>query len=305
MALAWVPTASVAWTVVPQLLAGLGMGMGFAALSGRLLPESTPGQAATLLSVRHAGITLALVLIAPIAAGQLDDAIASARERTAAVVLDAKLPPLDKLSLVGPITADLDPVAPRAKLHDALAKQAGQYTGDAAQRAAYDDLVERVDGTVVRGVGDAFRLAFVIAGAIALVGAAALALSGDAATRRAAGYACAALMVPLAFALVEPGLAPERGEIANPCDKRSLPGTGGIGGLAQDVSLVALDRAACRFGSSREELAIALADNGARKDFERRHGVDPRSGGALLDAIMGQSPGQAIDDILNQVLGGG
>jgi hypothetical protein len=53
------------------------------------------------------------------------------------------------------------------------------------------------------------------------------------------------------------------------------------------VALGALDRAACRYGSSREELALALVDNDARAEFERKYGVDPRRIGGLLQAILG------------------
>src|ERR671915_184285 len=66
--LALLPEASVAWTLAPQLPAGAGMGMAFPALAGELLPEQTRGHAAGLLSLRHAGITLVLVALAPIVA---------------------------------------------------------------------------------------------------------------------------------------------------------------------------------------------------------------------------------------------
>jgi hypothetical protein len=55
--------------------------------------------------------------------------------------------------------------------------------------------------------------------------------------------------------------------------------------LIQDQALAALDRAACRFGSSREELALALADREHARAYEREHGVDPRSVGGLLEAL--------------------
>jgi hypothetical protein len=34
---------------------------------------------------------------------------------------------------------------------------------------------------------------------------------------------------------------------------------------------------ACRVGSTREELVLALADEDAARDYERRYGVNPRS----------------------------
>jgi hypothetical protein len=75
--------------------------------------------------------------------------------------------------------------------------------------------------------------------------------------------------------------------IADPCEKRDLPQTGGIGGIVQDVGLVGLDRAACEFGSSREELAIALVDDDAAARYEEEHGVDPRSIESLARGVLG------------------
>jgi hypothetical protein len=75
--------------------------------------------------------------------------------------------------------------------------------------------------------------------------------------------------------------------IGDPCQERPLPGTGGIGGILQDVSLEALDRAACEFGSSREELLLALFDDELQKEFEDEHGVNPRSVTELGPAVLG------------------
>ena len=59
-----------------------------------------------------------------------------------------------------------------------------------------------------------------------------------------------------------------------------------IGGLAQ-ITATALDNAACEFGSSREELLLALFDEDLRRKFEQEHGVDPRSVTELGPAIFG------------------
>jgi hypothetical protein len=50
-----------------------------------------------------------------------------------------------------------------------------------------------------------------------------------------------------------------------------------VTGFAQDAALVAADVIACRVGSSREELILALADGQAARDYEERYGVNPRS----------------------------
>jgi hypothetical protein len=62
--LAYMPDASLGWTVAPQALAGAGMGLALPALAGGLLPERTSADAARLLVIRHLGIVAALVLLA-------------------------------------------------------------------------------------------------------------------------------------------------------------------------------------------------------------------------------------------------
>ena len=297
LALASLPSALPWWTVVPQLMAGAGMGLVLPALAGELLPERTPSQAAWLLSARHAGITVALALLAPVAAAQLDDAVANTREQGAALVLDARLPPLDKLSLAATLVGDLDPVDPRGELQRSLeTAQAGIAAED---RAAYAALAERADEALVAGVQDAFEPALAICGVLALLAAIAIlvpARRGPVAATPAsprkrlapvAAAAAAALVLAGGARLAQPALTPEPIPIADPCQERALPASGGLEGALQDTALVALDRAACRFGSSREELALALVDDSARDDFERQYGVDPRSAGGLLGAILG------------------
>jgi hypothetical protein len=297
LALASLPSASPWWTVVPQLMAGAGMGLALPALAGELLPERTPSQAAWLLSARHAGITIALALLAPVAAAQLDDAVANTREQGAALVLDARLPPLDKLSLAATLVGDLDPVDPRGELQRSLeTAQAGIAAED---RAAYAALAERADEALVAGVQDAFEPALAICGVLALLAAIAILLpgrNGPADEPRAsprkrlvplAAAAAAALVLAGGARLAQPALTPEPIRIADPCQQRALPASGGLEGALQDTALAALDRAACRYGSSREELALALVDDSARDDFERQYGVDPRSAGGLLGAILG------------------
>ena len=165
-----------------------------------------------------------------------------------------------------------------------------RFADDPDQRREYAELTERADETLLAGIDDAFRLAFAIAGALALVGAFAV-LPREARARNAALAATvAALALPAAHAVARPALEPEPVVIADPCAPRSLPATGGIDGFVQDAALTALDRAACRFGSSREELALALADEDEARAYERAHGVDPRSAEAVLD-ILGLRPG--------------
>ena len=136
LALAFLPGDAVAWTIAPQALAGLGMGLALPALAGGLLRERTPADAAKLLAARHLGITVALAVLAPLTANQLDSAVDELRLRGTALVLDSRLAPLEKLQLAELALADLGPVDPREDLDRALDEQADRFD-EPAERAAY------------------------------------------------------------------------------------------------------------------------------------------------------------------------
>jgi hypothetical protein len=93
--------------------------------------------------------------------------------------------------------------------------------------------------------------------------------------------------VPAIYALVERTTGPEEVVIADPCEDRDLPDTGGILGFVQDRALEALDGVACKAGSSREELVLALVDEQERKAYERKYGVDPRSVVDIAQLVLG------------------
>ena len=76
-------------------------------------------------------------------------------------------------------------------------------------------------------------------------------------------------------------------QIGDPCQPRERRSVGGVEGVVEGVALRGLDRAACRFGSSREELVLALFDDKSRRDYEREHGVDPRQLDDVLKGIVG------------------
>jgi hypothetical protein len=234
-------------------------------------------------------------------AHRLDVVTERAQEQGVALVLDAKLPPQDKLTLAPALLGGVEAERPRAGLEQALAQNRRDYEGE--EGATYDQLAQRADDVLVSAVGDAFRIAFMIAGALAFIAAAALALGAAKAVgarwahpeltgpARHAAWALAlvvagALSLPLAYAAIHASTEPQRVAIQDPCADRALPGTSGISGFLQDRALEALDAAACRFGSSREELALALASDKAARRYEQRHGVDPRSVSSVLGNLI-------------------
>jgi hypothetical protein len=288
--LALLPGASALWTIAPQVLAGAGMGMALPALAGELIPERTRRDAARLLTIRHAGIALALALLAPIVSANLDSTINSAREQGAAAVLDAHLPPDEKIELAPAIFTDVDTDDPRGQLERSVASAKEDLEGDEAEEFA--SLGDRLDDVITGAVRSAFRIAFIVTAALAL-GAALVLLWGALAPAAGIGRGAiatasvVAIAATVAYGVVFAQSERETVPLGDPCQERELPDTGGIGGLFQDLSLAALDRAACEFGSSREELLLALFDDELRDDFEDEHGVDPRSVTELGPALFG------------------
>jgi hypothetical protein len=363
--LAFLPEASVFWTLLPQLLAGFGLGMAFPALVGELLHERTRAQSAALLSLRHVGITLALALLAPIVAAELDDQVELAKERGTALVLDAALPPTDKIDLAPRLFANLETEDPRDALKQGLARervrittgdrdllsrlrrldhqlggggalldrlerledQYGSTLDDAARgldrllggdraEGLLDDLKGRAEGdsspqqlgaeldrlgdglddVVLAAVAAAFDPAFVVTGAMALLAAFLLVFRLAADPRPARGPPPAALIgvavglalvVPAGYAIAESSLKPEPVQLGDPCQPRERRSVGGVEGVVEGIALRGLDRAACRFGSSREQLVLALFDQQSRREYEREHGVDPQQLDEILKGIVG------------------
>lgn len=298
-ALAFLAADSVAMTLVPQAAAGVGMGMALTAFAGGLLPERTAADAARLLAVRHAGITLALAVLAPVAAAQLESATDSVQLRGTALVLDAELPPLAKLELVGLATAELDAVAPRAELSDSLERARDEVVADEDDATAYRELGRRLDETLVARVDRAFVPAFLICGAFGILAAlGVLAVAGPRLDQAAAAACLAAVLLIPAMALVRIPIAPPAVELADPCDSRDPPSSGGLDGLLQEGALRVLDQVACEVGSSREELALGLVDDDRARAYEAEYGVDPQDAGELAGHGAGALGGLLLEQLV-------
>jgi MFS family permease len=283
LALAYLPDARLLWTVPPQVAAGLGMGLALKALGGELLPEHDARDAARLLSIRHAGIAFTLIALAPVVSADLEDATRRAQERGAALVLDARLAPLDKLRLAPELLSGVDEESPRGALRDALDEQRADFEGE--ERVAFDDVADRADETLVTAVGEAFRTAFLVTGALSLL-AALLLVPRTGGLAIAAAIAIAAAL-PAGWALAHDRLAPEPVALLDPCEERPLPESGGITGFLQDRALQNLDATACRNGSSREELVLAIADEDEARRYEEKYGRNPRNLGDIIGTILG------------------
>ena len=173
--LALVPSASLGWTVAPQVLVGLGLGLTvdrltIAAMHGRS-PRALHG--GWTISARHAGVVLGLAILTPVFTSDLQAAQAPAQEAITALVLDAPVRAQDKIALAQGLGDQLSSERGRVPdLHPAFARldlPAGERPAAVALERGLDDQLERA-------ATRAFRDSFLIGAGLALAALAALLL---------------------------------------------------------------------------------------------------------------------------------
>jgi hypothetical protein len=126
------------------------------------------------VGVRHLGLVVGLLAVAPLLAAELDEAADSATINATAVILDAPIPLQTKI----PVALDLYDefqAAPEGEIPD-LARPFDEHGAedDEAVRATRDDLLEAVQAVLTR----AFRSSFTLSAVFALLaGASAIAFA--------------------------------------------------------------------------------------------------------------------------------
>jgi MFS family permease len=286
LALAWIPQAHLAWTLPPQALAGLGMGMALPTLAGGLLPERTGAESARLLSLRHIGIALVLLAVAPLISTRLSSATHEAKLRGIALVLDTQIEPQSKLGLAPALLNAVETSRPRASLLAALNAHRAGFTG--AERVAYDRLASSADDTLLSAMSSSFHDSFLIAGGLALFATALLlAFARRRALTVALVIALPSAFLPVLYASEHAHLARPPVALGNPCTSSSLSPGSGVEGAIQNALLKVIDHEACRLHTSREELILASGDPAeARRFSNEHHGVKLPSLQSLLEGLI-------------------
>jgi hypothetical protein len=119
-------------------------------------------------------------------------------------------------------------------------------------------------------------------------------VSGDGRSRGALlviGAIVASVVLVGAY-LAAGGSSYEPKKVQDPCEPREWTDPQGIGEIANQFSISALDGAACQLGVSRETLARALATPEARERFTERYGItDEKLARAIRAGLL-----RAVDD---------
>jgi MFS family permease len=172
--LALLPRAGWVWTLAPQVLLGVGVGLALVALTERALGGSGDAvvHAGWTLAARHAGVVLGLLLLAPVLTHALDRNKQTAMRAGMAEVLDSHIAPLDKLALMRDVLDEVDAAKKQGKLPNV-----GRVVADRGSSDDYRSLGSALENELDRAVTDAFSRPFGFAAALALAALVPLGLS--------------------------------------------------------------------------------------------------------------------------------
>ncbi|MET0820786.1 MAG: MFS transporter [Aeromicrobium sp.] len=166
-ALAILPSSDLAWTIAPQVLVGLGLGLTVDRLTTQALHLRLPRarHAGWTIGARHLGVVVGLAILTPVFTGDLQDAQRPAEEAITALVIDAPLQPQDKIAVAKALGSAL--ADQRGQVPD-LAPAFATLDVDSADRPALTALQRRLDDQLERAANRAFRDSFLVGAALAL-----------------------------------------------------------------------------------------------------------------------------------------
>ena len=173
-ALGVLPHAGWAWTIAPQALVGAGLGLTVAALTGEALRGRSPQavHGGWTIASRHGGVVLGLLLLTPLFSAQLDRNETDAKRAGAAILLDSRVPALDKLRVAEDVLRVID--RSDGRLPDVRSAFHGRLQGPAGPE--YRRVAGKLQDQLERAVTSAFDWPFLLASGLALLGLGAVVL---------------------------------------------------------------------------------------------------------------------------------
>jgi MFS family permease len=166
--LALLPGGELVWTLAPQVLIGLGLGLSVDSLTAAALRDRMPRalHGGWTIAARHAGVVVGLAILTPIFTADLRHAETPAKEAIASLVLDAPLPASTKLNLAEQLGRRL--AAERGRVPD-LRPVFTAVRVPATQAPAATALERGLEDQLKRAATRAFRTSFLVAAGLALL----------------------------------------------------------------------------------------------------------------------------------------
>jgi MFS family permease len=289
-ALAVLPGAQVAWTLLPQAMIGAGLALALPALSHAALQDPPLAiQGAWSIAARHAGVVIGLLLLTPLLVSDLNTQSDRAQAAGAGVVLASQLPFSAKLELGNALEQQVAQ-AGNADVPD-LAPVFRRVHAPPAQRPIYAAIEHRLTDQVKRAATRAFRRAFLLGAVLALAAVVPLlAIVRRRPMRASLVVAAAAVaLVPGAIAVAAGGVSYGPAAAADPCAGGHWAKTGSV---TSKIALSALNGAACYLHVQVAALALSLQSTATLNSFQQSHNVSE----AKLDAAVKAGLERAIAD---------
>lgn len=174
--LAFLPKATIALTLPPQILVGIGLALVLSALTetalGGRAPQAIHG--GWTISSRHAGVVIGLLVLTPIFTADINQQRHDAIDAGTAVILDSPVNPLLKLDLAERVSQQLE--SEKGKVPTIEPAFEPKPT-DPVQRAEVEKLQSELQDQLDRGATHAFSTSFLLAALLGLIALFPIALS--------------------------------------------------------------------------------------------------------------------------------
>jgi len=174
--LAFLPKATIALTLPPQVLVGVGLALVLSALTETALHGRSPQaiHGGWTISSRHAGVVIGLLALTPVFTADIDQQRHDAIDAGTAVILDSPINPLLKIDLAEKVSGQLEKERGKVPTIDPAfePKPSGE-----PERSEVDQLQGELQDQLDRGATHAFSTSFVLAALLALIALFPIALS--------------------------------------------------------------------------------------------------------------------------------
>jgi hypothetical protein len=174
--LAFLPKATIALTLPPQVLVGVGLALVLSALTetalGGRAPQAIHG--GWTISSRHAGVVIGLLALTPIFTADIEEQRRDAINAGTAVILDSPVNPLLKLDLAEKVSQRLEEERGKVPTIEAAFEP---LPTDPNERSEVEQLQSELQDQLDRGATHAFSTSFILAALLGLIALAPIALA--------------------------------------------------------------------------------------------------------------------------------